>query len=405
MSRKRTTYSADFKAKIVLEVIEGEKTLNEIASKYDLLPKNVQNWKKQFLENISLAFDKSAVIKEYKEEIEQLKKDKDVTSKRLGEAIIERDWLEGKLESLDLSIKKEMIDDGVQAKDKKPSLNRQLQLLHISKTAHYYIPVEPFSSNEDIKLLNIIDIIYTKHPYYGTRRVVKLLNRLGFSVGRKLVKSAFAFMGIKALYPKIKTTISNKEHKKYPYLLNEFKNNNNQVVVDTPNKVWAADITYIKLEKGFAYLAAIIDWNTKKILSWKLSNTMDVALTTTTLNEALSLYPKPDIFNSDQGSQYTANEHIDILVKNNISISMDAKGRSIDNIVIERFWRTLKYENIYPSSYSTIKEARSGIEEYMNIYNSERLHSSLDYLTPNEVYFKGVKDKCYNAKDVLLGVA
>lgn len=147
MSRKRTTYSADFKAKIVLEVIEGEKTLNEIASKYDLLPKNVQNWKKQFLENISLAFDKSAVIKEYKEEIEQLKKDKDVTSKRLGEAIIERDWLEGKLESLDLSIKKEMIDDGVQAKDKKPSLNRQLQLLHISKTAHYYTPVKPFSSN------------------------------------------------------------------------------------------------------------------------------------------------------------------------------------------------------------------------------------------------------------------
>jgi putative transposase len=193
-------------------------------------------------------------------------------------------------------------------------------------------------------------------------------------------------MGIRALYPKVRTTLANKEHKKYPYLLKAFKNNNNQVVIDTPkvansgckanfpvNKVWSSDITYIKLEKGFAYLAAIIDWNTKKVLSWKLSNTMDVALTTTVLQDALSKYPKPEIFNSDQGSQYTAKEHIDILVKNDISISMDAKGRSIDNIVIERFWRTLKYEDVYPSSYTNIKEAKVGIREYIDIYNKERL--------------------------------
>ena len=170
--------------------------------------------------------------------------------------------------------------------------------------------------------------------YYGVRRVVKLLVRLGFSVGRKLVKKAFVFMGIKALYPKPRTTIANKEHKKYPYLLNGFKNDKNQVIIDTPNKVWSSDITYIKLENGFAYLAAIIDWHTKKILSWKLSNTMDLSLTTGVLNEALRLYPKPEIFNTDQGSQYTAKEHIEILTNNNISISMDAKGRSIDNIVI-----------------------------------------------------------------------
>jgi len=401
MSRKRKTYSADFKAKIVLEILEGEKTLNEIATQYELLPKNLQNWKKQFLDNASLAFDKSAVVKEYKEKIENLEKDKNMMARKVGELTLEKDFLEGKLVSLvSFDIRKEMIDT-----EHKLSLNKQLKLLDISKTAHYYEPVQKFSTNEDIKLLNTIDKIHTKFPYYGTRRVSKLLQRVGFSVGRKLVRTAFEFMGIRALYPKVRTTVANKEHKKYPYLLKEFKNDNNQVIIDTPNKVWSTDITYIRLEHGFAYLAAIIDWNTKKILSWKLSNSMDVSLTTSVLNEALALYPKPEILNTDQGSQYTASAHIDILIKHGISISMDAKGRSIDNIVIERFWRSIKYEDIYPSSYSTIKEARVGIKEYMQIYNSERLHSALDYLTPDEAYYKGANNKSYNAKELLLEVA
>jgi len=401
MSRKRTTYNAEFKAKVVLEILEGEKTLNEIASKYNLLPKNLQNWKKQFLENAFLAFDKSTVTKEYKKEIESLKKAKDATSKRLGEVIVERDFVVGKLKSLvSSSIRAKATDTKL-----KLSLNKQLKLLSVSKTAYYYKRISKFSSDEDIILLNVIDIIHTKHPYYGTRRVHKILQRLGFKIGRKLIKSVFEFMGIRALYPKVRTTLANKEHKKYPYLLKAFKNDNNQVVIDTPNQVWSTDITYIKLEKGFAYLAAIIDWNTKKILSWKLSNTMDISLTTSVLLDALSKYPKPEIFNSDQGSQYTAKEHIDILVKNDISISMDAKGRSIDNIVIERFWRTLKYENVYPSSYTNIKEAKAGIREYIDIYNKERLHSALDYLTPNEAYYGCANNKCYDAKNMLLEVA
>ena len=364
------------------------------------MPKSLQQWKKQFLENASLAFDKSAVVKEYKEEIEQLKKEKDRTSKKLGEVIIERDWLEGKLKCLDLSIRKELVDnnEGVQAKRKNPSLNRQLQLLSVSKTAHYYNAVVPFSSKEDKALLDAIDKIHTKHPYYGTRRVVKLLNRLGFDVGRKLIKTAFAFMGIRALYPKVKTTKANKEHYKYPYLLNEFKNEDGQVVVIKANQVWSSDITYIRLENGYAYLAAIIDWHTKKIIAYKLSNTMDTTLTTGVLKEALALYPKPEIFNSDQESQYTAKEHIEILQQNNISISMDAKGRSIDNIVIERFWRSLKYEDVYPASYKTLKEARVGIGEYIRIYNQERLHLALDYKTPDEVYYEGVNNKSYDAR-------
>lgn len=401
MSRKRKTYSAEFKAKIVLEILEEKMSLNEIASKYDLLPKNIQNWKKQFLDNASLAFDKSAVVKEYKDEIEKLKKEKNMMARKVGELTLERDFVVEKLQSsVSCSAKKDLVETG-----HKLSLNKQLKLLGISKTAHYYKPVEKFSSKEDKKLLDTIDKIHTKFPYYGTRRVSKLLKRLGFNVGRKLIKTAFEFMGIKALYPKAKTTIANKEHKKYPYLLDEFKNDDNQVIIDTPNRVWSTDITYIRLEKGFAYLAAIIDWNTKKILSWKLSNSMDISLTTGVLKEALSLYPKPEIFNSDQGSQYTAKEHIDILVKNSISISMDAKGRSIDNIVIERFWRSIKYEDIYPSSYSNIKEAREGIKEYIENYNSQRLHSAIDYKTPDEAYYGCVNNKCYNDEEVLLKVA
>jgi len=415
MSRKRKTYTADFKAKVVLELLEGEKTLSEIASKYDILPKSLQQWKKQFLENASLAFDKSAVVQEYKEQIEQLKKEKDKTSKKLGEVIVERDFVVEKLKSLVSSKTR------AQAANTKLtlSLNRQLQLLSVSKTAYYYTPVMPFSSKEDKELLDMIDKIHTKHPYYGTRRMVALLKRLGFDVGRKLIRSAFAFMGIKALYPRAKTTIANKEHKKYPYLLDVFKNEKEQVIIDKPNIVWSGDITYIKLENGFAYLTAIIDWHTKKILVWKLSNTMDVHLTTSVLKEAIALHGKPEIFNSDQGSQYTAKEHIEILSQNGISISMDAKGRSIDNIAIERFsqkvllkqiatgyfWRTLKYEEVYPKAYNTIKEAREGIDEYIQIYNKERLHSSLGYKTPDEVYYQSINNKSYDAKDVLLEVA
>jgi len=340
-------------------------------------------------------------LKEYKEEIAILQKDKNNMARKVGELTLEKDFLEGKLVSLvSFDIRKEMIDT-----KHKLSLNKQLILLDISKTAHYYEPVIPFSSDADVKLLNTIDIIHTKHPYYGTRRIVKLLARLGFSVGRKLVKTAMIHMGIRALYPKVRTTLANKEHKKYSYMLNEFKNDNNQVIIENVNQVWSTDITYIKLAKGFVYLAAIIDWHSKKILSWSLSNSMDISLTTGVLNDALTKYPKPDILNTDQGSQYTAREHIKILLDNEIGISMDGKGRSIDNIVIERFWRSLKYEDVYPASYLDIQEARKGIEEYIKIYNKERLHSALDYLTPDEVYYKGANDKCYMPEDVLLKVA
>lgn len=221
----------------------------------------------------------------------------------------------------------------------------------------------------------------------------KQLKRDGFQVGRKRVLSAMKHMGLKALYPAPKTTIAAKAHKKYPYLLRPFKNELGHFVITDPNMVWSGDITYIRLAKGFAYLAAIIDWGTGKVLSWKLSAIMDVSLTTAVLQEALAQYGKPEIFNSDQGSQYTAEEHTAILCKHKISISMDGKGRSVDNIAIERFWRTLKYEDVYLKNYHTLKDAKEGISEYINTYNKERLHSKIDYATPDEVYFQKMDNK------------
>lgn len=384
MSVKRKTYSAEFKAKLVLEVLEGEKTVNEIASAYGVIPLSLRNWKKQFLENMSLAFDKSTVVKEYKDEIETLQYEKDAIAKKLGETIVEKDFLVEKLKSLASSKERRVLIDT----ELNISLNKQCQLLHVSKSSLYYSPTKPFSRDRDLKILDSINNIYSDFPSYGSRRIHAQLLRDGHSIGKKFVKKAMKYMGIEALYPKPKTTTANKEHYKYPYLLKDFRDYAGRVVIEKTNQVWSTDITYIKLEKGFVYLAAIIDWHSKKILSWKLSNTMDISLVTTVLNEALTFYPKPEIFNTDQGSQYTAKAHIDILKKYNIKISMDGKGRATDNICIERFWRSIKYEEIYLNEYKSVKSLNRAIEKYMNTYNKKRLHSAIGYKTPNEIYYQ-----------------
>ena len=388
MSVKRKSYSADFKAKLVLEVLEGEKTINEIASAYEVLPVSLKNWKKQFLENMSLAFDKSTVVKEYKDEIDTLQKEKDLIAKKLGETIVEKEFLEGKLVSLVSSKERRVLVDT----ELNISLNKQCRLLHVSKSSLYYNPSKPFSSSSDLKVLDAINNIYSDFPSYGCRRIHSQLLKDGHSIGKKFVKKAMKYMGIEALYPKPKTTVANKEHYKYEYLLKDFRDYAGRVVIEKTNEVWSTDITYIKLEKGFVYLAAIIDWHSKKILSWRLSNTMDISLVTSVLNEALALYPKPEIFNTDQGSQYTSKAHTDILKKHNIKISMDGVGRATDNICIERFWRSIKYEEIYLNEYKNIKALNRAIEKYMNSYNKKRLHSAIGYKTPNEVYYQAVNN-------------
>lgn len=396
MGTKRKSYSADFKAKLVLEVLEGSKTINEIASSYEIIPKNLINWKQQFLENMSLAFDKSAVVKEYKDEIETLQKSNDELAKKVGNLTIEKDFLEGKLVSLVSSKERKVLVDTKH----NLSLNTQCRLLHISKSTLYYQHNKPFSSNGDLKLLDAINNIYSDFPSYGCRRMHSQLLRDGYSIGKKFVKKAMKYIGIEALYPKPKITTANKEHYKYPYLLKEFRDYAGRVVIEKTNQVWSTDITYIKLEKGFVYLAVIIDWHSKKILAWKLSNTMDITLTTGVLKEALAFYPKPEIFNTDQGSQYTAKAHIDILKKHEIKISMDGVGRATDNICIERFWRTIKYEEIYLNEYKNIKELQKAIAKFMDSYNKKRLHSTLGYKTPNEIYYQA--DNILDSKGVKL---
>ena len=388
MSVKRKSYSADFKAKLVLEALEGEKTINEIASKYGVLPVSLKNWKKQFLENMSLAFDKSTVVKEYKDEIEILQKDKDMLAKKVGNLTIEKDFLVEKLQSLASSKERKALVDTKHDL----SLNRQCRLLHVSKSSFYYQPTRPFSTGGELRLLDAINNIYSDFPTYGSRRIHAQLKRDGYDVGKKLVKKAMKYMGIEALYTKPKTTLANKDHYKYPYLLQDFRDYAGRVVIEMTNQVWSTDITYIKLEKGFVYLAAIIDWHSKKVLSWKLSNTMDISLTTSVLKEALAFYPKPEIFNTDQGSQYTAKAHVDILKRHDIKISMDGKGRATDNICIERFWRSIKYEEIYLNEYKNMKVLHAAVKKYMETYNSQRLHSAIDYKTPDEVYYQAINN-------------
>lgn len=388
MSTKRKTYSAEFKAKLVLEILEGEKTVNEIASAYEVMPVSLKNWKQQFLENMSLAFDKSTVVKEYKDQIDTLQKSNDDLAKKVGNLTIEKDFLEGKLVSLVSSKERKVLVDIKH----NLSINKQCQLLHVSKSSLYYNSTKPFSSSSEIKLLDAINNIYSDFPSYGYRRMQKQLLREGHNIGKKFVKKAMKYMGIEAIYPKPKTTAANKEHYKYEYLLKEFRNYAGQVIIEKVNQVWSTDITYIKLEKGFVYLAAIIDWYSKKILSWKLSNTMDISLVTSVLQEALVFYPQPEIFNTDQGSQYTSKVHTGILKKHGIKISMDGVGRATDNICIERFWRTIKYEEIYLNEYKNIKELQKAIAKYMDSYNKKRLHSAINYKTPNEIYYKAMNN-------------
>ncbi len=380
MSKKKRTFSAEFKAKIVLELLTGEKTMAQVASKYEVTGRSLQLWKKKFLENASMAFDLGKATQSYKEEIFDLKKENDALAKKLGKTTIEKDWAVGKLKSLDSSTKRDLVE----FKQVNPilSLTRQCKIMQLNRSGLYYQP-KPISA-QTLMIMTRIDRVYTDiSSTYGYRFMHQQLLEDGFSVGKNKVLKLMNKMGIQAIFPKKRklTSIRNHEHKIYPYALKHLK-------INCPNQVWSGDITYIRVKGGFMYLAAIIDWYSRSILAWKLSNTMDTALVTDVLKEAIDQYGKPEIFNSDQGSQYTSREHTGILKAQKIHISMNGKGRSIDNIAIERFFRTLKYDDIYINDYRSIKELRTGINRFMDFYNFKRFHSALNYKKPMEVYKK-----------------
>jgi len=256
------------------------------------------------------------------------------------------------------------------------TIARQCKILGISRSTAYYSPRNE-DEKQEIELLTAILEVLKRYPFYGYRKIVLELGEL--NVTRKQVRRIMKKAGLRAIYPGKRTSQPGKMHPKYPYLLKDKK-------IWLPNQVWATDITYIRLSGGYVYLIVIIDLYSRKILTWSLSNTMDSAFCVATLLDAISLYGVPAIFNTDQGSQFTSNEFIAALEGRGIRISMDGVGRALDNIYVERFWRSLKYEDIYLKDYETMGALKEGLRKYFEFYNSARFHESLNYLTPNEAY-------------------
>ena len=257
------------------------------------------------------------------------------------------------------------------------SIVRQCELLSLSRSSFYYQPVG--ESAENLALMRLIDAQFLETPWYGARQMVRHLRRDGHEVGRKRVRRLMALMGLAPIYQRPRTTLPHPEHRIYPYLLRD-------LVVSQPNQVWCADITYIPMRRGFLYLVAVMDWATRKVLSWRVSNTMDVAFCVEALNEALTQFGRPAIFNTDQGSQFTSSDFTDVLVAANVRISMDGRGRWLDNVFIERLWRSLKYECVYLHAFETGTELRAGLSRWIGYYNSRRPHSTLAGQTPDEAY-------------------
>ncbi len=259
-------------------------------------------------------------------------------------------------------------------------VSRQTELLNISRSSIYY---DPIVSKADLQAMNAIDEIYTNYPFYGHRRIKpELKYEYGINIGKKKIIALMKKMGLAAIYPKKKINLSepNKGHQKFPYLLKDKP-------ILRPNYVWGTDITYIRLKNSFAYLSAIIDWFSRYVLTWKLSPTLENNFCIQALIEAMKIN-LPDIHNSDQGVQFTSSDYIEILQNNKIKISMDGRGRCMDNIFTERLWRTVKYENVYLNDYLDFNEAKAGLTNYFKFYNEKRRHQSLNYKTPADIYFK-----------------
>ncbi len=263
-------------------------------------------------------------------------------------------------------------------KEDKLPVTRQCEILELSRSGVYYKPVPV--SDIDIELMRQIDEIHLLYPFYGSRKIRKELRAKGHKIGRGRVSSLMRKIGIEALYVKPKLSLSHPGHAKYPYLLRGLQ-------ITKANHVWCTDITYIPMSRGFCYLVAIMDWASRKVLSWRLSNTLDSAFCVDALEEAIAKFGSPEIFNTDQGSQFTAAVFTNALKSNNIAISMDGKGRWMDNVFIERLWKSVKYEDIYLKAYSSMAEVRNGLANYFKFYNEKRWHNSFDNMTPNMVYF------------------
>ncbi|WP_281020121.1 IS3 family transposase [Minwuia sp. IMCC3060] len=365
--RPRRNHSPAFKAKVALAALKGDRTMSELATQFDLHPNQIKQWKDQLLEGVTGVFDDTPkAAKEPQIDVKSL-------HAKIGQLALENDFLGGRArQGRSVAERKEMTGP-----DHRLSLTRQARLLGISRGSLYYAP-RPTSA-ADLKLMRRIDELHMDYPFAGSRMMKGLLRQEGFTAGRLHVATCMKTMGIEALYRRPNTSKPAPGHRIYPYLLRK-------LAVTQPNQVWAMDITYIPMARGFVYLVAVLDWFSRKVLAWRLSVTLETAPCLEALNDALRRYGKPEIMNSDQGSQFTSIDFIKALKDADIQISMDGKGAWRDNVFVERLWRSVKYEEVYLHAYESVSAARQGIDRYLTFYNTRRPHSSLEGQTPDQAY-------------------
>ena len=375
MSRSRRNFSAEFKTNLVLQLLKGEKELNVLAVENDIQPNLLRNWKKEFLANASLAFDNKREDN-LREQLAEERKEKAEYAKKVGQLTMQVDWLKKNLKKLsDLTTRVNLVRNLSTTKELPVSTGAKL--LGINRTSVYYggLPV----SQEELECKSIIDHLHTDNPTWGARQISAQLKLRGYQVGRRKAGRYMREMDITPIYPKMNLSKRMKQAKVCPYLLRN-------AVIDRPNQAWSIDITYLPMKHGFLYLTAIIDWYSRCIVGWDVDDTLDTTMVINACKKAFKV-AKPLIINSDQGSQFTSDKYIDFIRNNGIRQSMDGKSRWADNIMIERWFRSFKYEEAYLTEYANLKEAREAIGRYIYTYNFERCHQSIGNKRPAEVYY------------------
>jgi putative transposase len=366
MAGQRKRYSAELKTRVALEAIKGHKTANEIAAEYGVHPTQIAQWKKQALDGLPTLFSTRAS--------EQQKSEEGLIAtlyQQIGQLKVQVDWLEKNPEHC-IEAKRALIEPG----HPELSIVQQCELLGLARSTYDYEPVP--ESEENLLLMRLLDEQYTRTPFYGTRKMAAWLHTQGFPVDRKRVRRLLRLMGLEAIYPKPRTSVPGLTQQRYPYLLQGMS-------IEHCNQVWSCDITYIRLARGFIYLMAVIDWFSRYVLSWEISITLDTSFCLEALDRALRV-ATPEIFNTDQGVQFSSAEFTNRLKAADVRISWDGRGRAFDNIFVERLWRSVKYEEVYLKDYQSVADAVSNLRAYFTFYNHERLHQALDYQTPAQVY-------------------
>ena len=365
--RPRRNHTPAFKAKVALAAIKGDRTLAQLAEQFDVHPNQITSWKAQLESGAADVFGPGGghggTAGDRRE----------VAARQDRRADAGERFFRGRAHQGGIAERKAMID---RAHDL--PITKQAEVLRISRGSVYYLP-RPVPE-ADLAIMRRLDRLHLEFPFAGSRMLRGLLVAEGCKIGRRHVKTLMRRMGIEALYRRPRTTKPEPGHKIYPYLLRG-------MAITRPNQVWAMDITYIPMARGFVYLAVVLDWFSRRVLSWRLSITMEAAFCVETLEDALARHGKPDIFNTDQGSQFTGAAFTGVLANNGIAISMDGKGAWRDNVFVERLWRSVKYEEVYLRAYDSVSDARASLGRYLDFYNSRRPHSSLDGMTPDQAYF------------------